>query len=188
MSPQFSLNSPRSTTSECRAHDLECRLAKIADGGSHAINERLVALDTEWSAGRVSKAAMAVVILLGTILTLTLDWWWVILPTAVGLLLLQYLFTQRSWLIRIFEELGFRTKAEIEQEKFALRTLRGDFRHLPTVHDIEEMHDISRLEGEGGIVVEPEAQKVDSLAAAKEVIEATAVQTAHHNPAECHTS
>ena len=56
MSPQFSLKSPRSTTSECRAHDLESRLAKIADGGSHAINERLVALDTEWSAGRVSQS------------------------------------------------------------------------------------------------------------------------------------
>jgi hypothetical protein len=173
MSQQLSLKAPRQTVSACRAHDLECRLAKIVDGGPHAISERLAALDTEWSAGRVLKAVMAVVILVGTILTLTVGGWWVILPTAVGLFLLQYLFTQKSWLIRVFEESGYRTKAEIEQEKFALRTLRGDFRHLPTLHDIEEKDDISRLEGEGGIVIEPDAQKVDSLSAAKEVIGAT---------------
>ena len=66
-------------------------------------------LDDEWSAGRVSKAVLAVVILLGTVLTLTVNWWWVLLPAAAGLLLLQYLFTNRtSWLTRVFQEAGLR--------------------------------------------------------------------------------
>jgi len=172
MSQQLSLNA-RTTAPACRTHDLECRLAKLADGGPAAINDRLEQLDAEWSAGRVAKAALAVTILLGTILTLTAGWWWVILTAAAGLLLLQFMFTQHVWLTRVFQEAGFRTRAEIEHEKFALRTLRGDFRNLPTVHDIEEKDDISRLEGEGGIVVEPDAHKVGSMEAAKEVIHAT---------------
>jgi len=161
------------TATACRAHDLECRLMKIADSGPAAISDRLAQLDTEWSAGRVSKAVLSVVILIGTILTLTVNWWWVLLPAAAGLLLFQYVFTHTSWVSRVFQGAGFRPKCEIEQEKFALRTLRGDFRHLPTLHDIEDKDDISRLEGEGGIVVEPDAHKVDSREAVKEVIQAT---------------
>jgi hypothetical protein len=172
MSHQLSLNAHQSPV-VCRTHDLECRLAKIADGGPEAVNDRLTQLDSEWSAGRVSKSTLAIVILTGTILTLTLNWWWVILPAAAGLFLFQYLFTQTSWLAQVFQETGYRTRAEIEHEKFALRTLRGDFRHLPTLHDIEERDDISRLEGEGGIVVEQQAHKIDALSAVREVVEAT---------------
>jgi len=174
MSQPLSLNAPAMTATACRTHDLECRLAKIADSGPQAVNDRLAQLDTEWSAGRASKAALAVVILLGTVLTLTVDWWWVLLPAAAGMLLLQYLFTNNtSWMTRVFQEAGFRAKADIEHEKFALRTLRGDFRHLPTLHDIEDKDDISRLEGEGGIVYEQAAHKIDSRDAVKEVVQAT---------------
>jgi len=175
MSHQLSLNAQHAVAA-CRTHDLECRLAKIADSGPAAINDRLAQLDKEWSAGRGSKAALAVIILTGTVLTLTLSWWWVILPTAAGLFLLQDLVAQTPWMVRVFQEAGYRSRADIEHEKFALRTLRGDFRHLPTVHDIEDHDDISRLEGEGGIVVEPAAHKIDAREAAKEVIEATTPQ------------
>ena len=175
MSHPLSLNAQHAAPG-CRTHDLECRLAKIADGGPAAINDRLAQLDMEWSAGRVSKAVLAVVILAGTVLTLSVHWWWVVLPAAAGLFLLQYLFTQTSWLVRVFQEAGYRTRSEIEHEKFALRTLRGDFRHLPTIHDIEEKHDISRLEDEGGIVVDSDAHKIDAKEAAKEVVEAIAAQ------------
>lgn len=176
MSLALTSNKPVRTSRECRIQELECRVAKIADGGVPAINDRLNQLDQEWSAGRVSKSTLAVVILLGTILTLTLSWWWVVLPAIAGLLQLQYLFTKTSWIVRTFEEMGHRPASEIEHEKFALRTLRGDFQHLPTLHDIEEKDDISRLEGEGGIVVEPDAHKIDSLDAAKEVVQATTPQ------------
>ena len=170
MSSQITLRSPRLMSHAWRVQEWEYRLAKIADAGPFAIRERLVALDSEWSAGRASNSAMAVVILLGTILTLTQGWVWLLLSATVGLCLLQSLFTQESWLVLVFQELGFRTKLEIEQEKFALRTLRGDFRNLPTYHQIEENRDITRLEGEGGIVAESPLYKIDSLSAAKELI------------------
>ena len=86
--------------------------------------------------------------------------------------LLQYLFSRTSWLGKVFQEMGFRTGSDIDQEKMALKVLRGDFRSLPTVHDIEKRDDISRLEGEGGIAVDPDESKVDPAEAAKSAVEA----------------
>jgi hypothetical protein len=162
-------------TATCnRIEALEQRLACLADAGPEAINERLAELDWEWTAGRMAKVAAAVVILAGTALTFaTGAWWWMILTAAGGLALLQYAFGKSSWLAQAFRGMGYRCGSEVEQEKFALKTLRGDFRHLPTVHDIEAHDDISRLEGEGGIVVETDAHKVDAKEAVKEVIQAT---------------
>jgi hypothetical protein len=177
MTPDLTAN-PRAQMTKsggncARIDALEQRLACLADAGPAAINDRLNQLDEEWSAGRVAKAALAVLILLGTALTVAVNEWWSVLTAAAGLFLLQYLFTRTSWLVKVFQEAGFRAGSEIEHEKFALKTLRGDFKHVPTVHDIEAQDDITRLEGEGGIVVEPDAAKVDPKVAVKEVIQAT---------------
>jgi hypothetical protein len=157
----------------CPDGDMECRLAQVASGGAAAIDARLEAIESEWSAGRVAKAFLALAILAGTILTASVNEWWIVLPVVAGLFLLQYLFTHDSILVRMVRGLGFRTRSVIEQEKFALRTLRGDFRTLPTILDIEDTDDISRLEGEGGLVIEDEVRKVDSKEAVKEVLEAS---------------
>ena len=172
MSLQLSLKS-----ASCRTDDLECRLAKLASSGTEAIEARLAELDGEWSAGRVAKAFLSVCILAGTILTTTLGWWWILMPVIAGLFLFQYLFAHTSMLVQAVQGLGFRTRPEIEQEKFALRTLRGDFRALPTLFDIEDADDISRLEGEGGLVVEEQDRKVDSKEAVKEVLHAAQRET-----------
>ena len=157
-----------------RIEALEQRLACLADAGPEAINERLTELDREWTCGRLTKASTAVLILVGTVLAVATGmWWWMILTVAGGLLLLQHSFSRTSWMSRMFRESGYRSSGEVEQEKFALRTLRGDFRHLPTLHDIEDKDDISRLEGEGGIVYEQAAHKIDSRDAVKEVVQAT---------------
>jgi len=98
--------------------------------------------------------------------------WWLILPAIGGLLLLQYLFTRSSWLGATFREMGLRSGADIDQEKFALKALRGDFRDLPTIHEIENKDDIMRLEGEGGISLDPEEAKVDAKAVVRNALEA----------------
>ena len=160
--------------SDGRKRDLECRLAKIADAGPAAIDDRLHQLDWEWTAGRATKATTGGLIVLGfALVALTGNPWWLVLPAAAGLFLLQYSFSRTSWLAKVFGEMGFRTGSEVEHEKFALRTIRGDFRHLPTIHDIEEKDDIGRLEGEGGIVVEEHAHKIGAATAAHEVVQAT---------------
>ena len=68
--------------------------------------------------------------------------------------------------------MGFRSGTDIDQEKFALRVLRGDFKHLPTLHEIESKDDISRLEGEGGITIDPDESKRDTKDVVKEVLNA----------------
>jgi hypothetical protein len=158
---------------KCRDQEkLEQRLACLADAGLPAINDRLAQLECEWSSGRMTKATVGVLIVAGLLLTVTVNAWWLILPAVGGVFLLQYLFMRTSWLGATFREMGFRSGADIDQEKFALRTLRGDFRHLPTVIETENKEDISRLEGEGGIVFEPEDAKPDTRAAVKEVLQA----------------
>jgi hypothetical protein len=120
----------------------------------------------------MTKAAMGVVIVAGLMLS-NLSLWFLILPAVSGLLLLSYLFGRTSGLGILFHRMGYRSGFEVDREKMALKVLRGDFRHLPTVHDIESREDISRLEGEGGIVVDPDESKIDPLDAAKVAVGAT---------------
>jgi hypothetical protein len=146
----------------------------LADAGPQAITDRLDQIENEWSAGRMTKVTLGVVIITGLALGL-LNSWWLTLPAVGGLLLLQYVFTRTSWLGAAFQEMGFRSGAEIDQERFALKALRGDFRHLPTVHELENREDIARLEGEGGIALDPDEAKPDPKEVVKEVIQAAKV-------------
>ncbi|HEY3788868.1 MAG TPA: hypothetical protein VGL71_08440 [Urbifossiella sp.] len=155
-----------------QADTLEKRLACLADAGPQAIDERLEQIGTEWSAGRMTKAVIGVAVIVGLILTVLVTPWCVFLPLLGGVFLLQYLFGRTSWLGEAFQKAGFRSGSDIDQEKFALKALRGDFRNLPTVHEIENKDDITRLEGEGGIALDPEESKVDAKEAVREALEA----------------
>ncbi|MDY3553105.1 hypothetical protein R5W24_002196 [Gemmata sp. JC717] len=152
--------------------NLEQRLACLADAGPQAITDRIAQLDREWSAGRATKVLIGLMIVTGFALTALLNPWWLILPALGGVFLLQYLFGRSSWLGATFREMGFRSGQDIDQERFALRALRGDFKNLPTVHEIESKDDISRLEGEGGIALDPEESKTDARDAVKVVMQA----------------
>ena len=152
---------------------MEQRLNRLAECGPSAIDERIEELDREWSAGRATKVLIGFVILLGMGLGLSLGGWWYSLPVIGGLFLIQYLFSRTSWLGLVFQSAGMRSGQQIDEEKFALKALRGDFAKLPTVHDIEDRDAVSRMEGEGGPAVEFDTEKVDSRDAVKEVLHAT---------------
>lgn len=155
-----------------RLETLEQRVACLADAGPEAIEGRLAELDREWTAGRVTKAVIGILIVVGFGLAAFLGPWWLLLPAVGGAFLLQYLFGRTSWLGKAFHGIGFRSGFEVDQENMALKVLRGDFRHLPTVLDIESREDISRLEGEGGITIDPDESKVEAIDAAKVALEA----------------
>lgn len=166
--------SPTAGKKAClKLDNLQQRVACLADAGPQAIDNRLHELDAEWTAGRMTKATLGVMLVAGFALTALLNPWWLILPAIGGVFLLQYLFTRTSWLGKMFHEMGFRTGFEVDQEIMALKVIRGDFRNLPTFLDIENQEDISRLEGEGGIVMEPDTSKVAPMEAAKVALEAT---------------
>lgn len=155
-----------SATTSPPPETLEDRLARLAGAGPEAITARLAELDREWSAGRGTKAVVGVAMTAGLVLTAVFGPAWLVLPAFGGLFLLQYLFGRTSWLGRTLREMGLRSGAEIERERLALRALRGDFRHLPTVHDLNRG-------AEGGLVVGTGAHSIDLKEAAHELVEAT---------------
>jgi len=162
-----------SAASACADAALTCRLKQVLDGGPDAINDRLAHLDREWTAGRAAKVFAGLLIIAGLVLTAVVNPWWLLLAAAGAALLLPYLFGRRSPAAYLFHAGGLRFGTELDEERMALKALRGDFQHLPTVHQVEDRDAITRLEGEGGIVVEPEAAKVGTDEAVREVIGAT---------------
>ncbi|MBX3441562.1 MAG: DUF2892 domain-containing protein [Planctomyces sp.] len=108
----------------------EDSVARTAAAGPGAIRRRLAELDQEWDIERVLEANAASISLVGLALGATLNKKLLVLPAAVAGFLLQH--ALQGWCppIGLFRRLGFRTQAEIEQERFALKALRGDFQHV----------------------------------------------------------
>jgi hypothetical protein len=99
--------------------------------GPAAVERRLEELEREWDIERTLEANAATVSLLGLLAGATIDRRFYLLPAAVAGFLLQH--ALQGWCppVPVFRRLGFRTAAEIAEEKFALKALRGDFRGVP---------------------------------------------------------
>jgi hypothetical protein len=162
---------PDGLTERDRQH-IEDRLHRVAFDGQPAITKRLAELDDEWSAGRVAKLGIASGILIGLAAAVVVNWWWLAVPVALGLLQLQYLGSREGLLTRALKKMGLRSSVEIEHERFALKALRGDFHNLPVIYDRADEDALSRLEGEGGIVDdEPSSLRENNRAVVKKVID-----------------
>jgi hypothetical protein len=114
---------------------LDASVARFEGLGPRAIEERLHELDREWDTERALEANAAVIALAGVTLGAFVDRRWLLLPAAVATFLLQH--ALQGWCppLPVMRRLGIRTQAEIEEERTALRVLRGDFR--PTRHAAE---------------------------------------------------
>ena len=109
---------------------LQRRLKYYAVQDPQTITERIAELDREWDIERVLAANAASVGALGIILGATASRKWFVLPLVVSSFLLQH--AVQGWCppLPVFRRLGFRTQSEIERERTALKTLRGDFEGL----------------------------------------------------------
>jgi hypothetical protein len=103
-------------------------VARYAAEGPAAIERRLDELDREWDIERTLEANASSLALIGLGLGSWLDRRFYLLPAAVAGFLLQH--ALQGWCppIPLFRRLGIRTQSEIEQERYALKALRGDFR------------------------------------------------------------
>lgn len=154
------------------------RIARIAEQGPEAVNRRLTELKAEWTIGRWVKATCGLLLLVGVGLT-PLNPWWLALVAVAGASLVQYWFFKGSWLGGVFAAFGVRPGAVIEDERIALRVLRGDFKTLPTIGQIREEDDaVSRMVGEGGPALEEDDDKMPSRQAAQLITAGT--QTERH--------
>jgi hypothetical protein len=105
-------------------------IGRAAAGGVPAVDCRLAELDAEWDVERALEANAAAVAGTGAALALLADRRFAVLPLAVGVFLFQH--AVQGWCppLPVFRRLGFRTQTEIDEERAALKALRGDFRDV----------------------------------------------------------
>jgi hypothetical protein len=115
--------------------EIEGSVACRAAGGREAIDRRLAELDQEWNIERALELNAAVFSLLGLTLGATRNRGWFLFPAVVAGFLAQH--AVQGWCppVPVLRRLGFRTPSEIDQERYALKALRGDFQDLPVVEE-----------------------------------------------------
>lgn len=106
------------------------RVARLAARGPAAIRKRLAEIDYEWDIERALEANAASAVLAGVALGTFVNRKLFVLPAIVGGFLLQH--ALQGWCppVGLFRRLGFRTQREIDDERTALKALRGDFQAL----------------------------------------------------------
>ncbi|WP_395022724.1 hypothetical protein [Dongia sp.] len=116
------------TSSDVNARIRDDMVAGLRHYADHPdeIDQRLDELDREWDIERAIEANASTLALTGVVLGATGDRRWLILPALVTAFLLQH--AVQGWCppVPVLRRLGFRTADEINQERYALRALRGD--------------------------------------------------------------
>ena len=103
----------------------DASVTQFASGG--AVDQRLDQLDQEWDVERTIEANASTLMLIGLGLGAFVDRRFYLVPAAVAGFLLQHAIQGWCPPIPILRRLGFRTQPEIEEERYALKALRGDF-------------------------------------------------------------
>lgn len=107
-------------------------LYRYRDADEDSITERLNKLDREWNTERVLETHAATVILLSAILGYRKSRYWFLLTGGVSYFLLQHAIQGWCPPLSAIRRMGVRTSEEIENEKLALRIMRGDLNKTTT--------------------------------------------------------
>lgn len=94
------------------------------------IERRLMELDSEWDVERVLQMTAAGLTLSGIVLGTKQNKNWLSLPIIASGFLLSHAIAGWCPPLPLLKALGFRNRAEIEKEKYALKALRGDFNNI----------------------------------------------------------
>jgi hypothetical protein len=123
------INTSADVNAEIRA-ETDRRVKECATRGPAAMDRRLADLDAEWDIERLLEANAASAVLVGVTLGALVDRRFFVLPGLVAAFLLQH--ALQGWCppIPVFRRLGVRTEREINEERIALKALRGDFRAI----------------------------------------------------------
>lgn len=105
-------------------------IRQYSDLSDHQITQRLSELSREWDVEKTLEVNASSFALTGLVLGTFIDKRWYILPGVVMSFLLQH--GLQGWCppLPLFRKMGIRTRREIDEEKYALKVLRGDFDHL----------------------------------------------------------
>ena len=108
----------------------ERSLMEAIAGGPDVVERRLEELDHEWDIERMLETMAPTITLVGLALGVTKNRKWLFVPAFVQTFFLQH--ALQGWCppIPVLRRLGFRTADEINEERYALKALRGDFKKL----------------------------------------------------------
>jgi hypothetical protein len=114
----------------------EANVARYDSSSPAAIDRRLAELDNEWDIERCLETMAPTFTLIGMTLGLTVNKKWFALPILIQTFFLQH--ALQGWCppIPILRRLGVRTAEEIDEERYALKALRGDFRGASRPDDV----------------------------------------------------
>jgi hypothetical protein len=131
MQDRVRLNSPKKDNIDVDAKTAES-LSIYSDAAPEDIEDRLNEVDREWDIERGIELQAAITALLGLVLGFTVNKKWFALPVINMAFLVQH--SIQGWCppVPLLRRFGFRTRKEIDKERYALKALRGDFRR--TVH------------------------------------------------------
>jgi hypothetical protein len=109
----------------------EANVAYYELAGPEAVEGRLAELDHEWDIERTLETNASIAVLAGVALGATVHRNFFFLPAVIAGFLLQH--ATQGWCppVPLFRRLGVRTQTEIEEERYALKALRGDFQRIP---------------------------------------------------------
>jgi hypothetical protein len=126
---RVSQNTDRAINDQIR-RQTDARVAALAAAGPRAIDRRLAELDEEWDIERCLETMAPTFTLIGLCLGITVDRRWLALPVVVQSFFLQH--ALQGWCppVPVLRRLGVRTMEEIQEERFALKALRGDFQSI----------------------------------------------------------
>ncbi|PSN11475.1 hypothetical protein C7293_24110 [filamentous cyanobacterium CCT1] len=113
------------------------RVQDLAQRSEQDIAQRLQELNQEWDTERVLEANASVLAFVGLLLGLFVNHNWFWLPAFVLPFLFQH--AVQGWCppLPVIRRLGVRTPHEIDQEKYLLKALRGDFSELVSAASAE---------------------------------------------------
>lgn len=111
---------------------IKANIAKYSGASRAEIDQRLHALDREWSVERIIEMEAPTMISLGAVLGATVNRNWFALSAMAASMVILH--NTQGWypLLPLFRRLGVRSQNEIEQERSALRALRGDHKPFQT--------------------------------------------------------
>ena len=117
------------TVNERIEREMRQRVRELAARPSE-IPHRLKQLDAEWDIERAIEANASTLAFIGVVLGYFASPYWLILPALVTIFLFQH--AVQGWCppVAMLRRLGFRTFQEIDEERQALKAIRGDYRNI----------------------------------------------------------
>jgi hypothetical protein len=110
-------------------------IEKYANSPDDVITHHLHELDREWDIERTLEVNLATVASTGLLFSIVFNRRWLILPAVALGFFVQHAIQGWCPPLSLFRALKFRSRSEIEQEKYGLKALRGDFIGIDTAED-----------------------------------------------------